>query len=560
MEETRVNMRSRKNMREEQELASAFPPFFVSFCFFIFSLLLSFGLYANPIAQKSISGDATINRFAAMMMGKGGVPYLDFVSDKGPIFLLLSKLGFNNVAFFPISLIIQILIYFISMVLAFSLVKKYINNEKISFVVTFAIGFLLSRLTLGGEVSALFVTPLLFALFLVVTTFFYDEKIANEMLIVYGMIGGLIAFIDSLYLGFWLIGLITIFVINLLNQKYKTIFYQLICLIFGGLLITFPVIIYATFSGFYTAMMQSIFSNRITNFFNTNQSSILSILISFGSLLLIYGVLIAIIPSILNSLTNYKDRFLMLYFLINFVFGIGFVLFAQNNSLVFLVSLLPFLAISLSCWIRTIISWRVIPKFSIQNISTLSVVVIFFASNFLAPVFGLYDYATKVFSLTETPAKVKAKKNVATFINSNTKSNELFYVLEADSNIYTLAKRRPASNYILQNSINFSKYPKIEKRILSELKDSQPRYIVLGASYVNNSKIKGLEKNILDYVNENYQFIEDKKIDRTKYYIAELKVSPESESEPAVETPVESNVSETIPDDSVTQDTTNDLS
>ena len=556
MEDTGISGRSRKTIREGHGSSTILPPFFTAFCLLIVSVILSLTLFASPLTHQLPTAEASFARFAAMMMNKGAVPYLDFVTDKGIFYLLINQFGSIEIFNVSLSLFIQIFVYFFTGLLINASIQRVINHDKISFIVTIFSMLVLSRLTLGGEVATLYAMPFLaLSFYIIINQLINNEKAADEALILFGLSGMLLAFIDASQIGVWLILAIAWLVINLRGKQIKRLIYQFLCLVFGSLLVIFPVIIFTSVSGNLNGMLQSTFSNRFLNLLETGQSSLMANISNGGFILLIYGLMISVIPLFISLFKATNQRWFQFFLLICIVTGLGIYLISTTNQVNLLVGVIPSLSIATALWLRTLISWRILPQLSIQKISVLGVLLLFIVGNLLLPMVGLVNYGTNTYRLMQTTKKDEQVELIADFIADNSNDKTLIYVWEQDSSIYSLASRRPASNYTMQSTINFDNYSKRNTKIVSQIENSQPKYFVIPAEIVNNAaQLKGWSKELYQYVSENYQWVNVDQVSQSSYYIGELKETSDTDNG---EDGVEESV--TVPDESVTESSSDEV-
>ncbi|MBS7576201.1 MULTISPECIES: hypothetical protein [unclassified Enterococcus] len=550
LEETVISGRSRKHRREAHTNNKILPPFFTSFSLLIVSMILSLTLFASPLTRQLPTSEASFARFAAMMMNKGGVPYLDFVTDKGIIYLLINQLGNIQIFNVSLSLFIQIFIYFFVGLLINASIQRVVKHDKISLIITIFSMLTLARLTLGGETAALYAMPFLtLAFYLMFNRIMNYEHTSDEAMILFGLSGAMLAFIDASQLVLWLLLAVTWLIVSISGKSFKQFVYQLLCLIFGALLIIFPIIIFTSVSGNLNGMLQSTFSNRLLNLFSTNQSSLLDNVISGGFILLVYGLLISVMPLLISLFKPTNQRSLHFFLFIYNAVGLAIYLFSTTNQLNILAAVIPSLAISTALWLRTLISWRILPQLSIQKISVLGVLLLFIIGNIFLPIVGLVNYGNNTYRLMQTSKKDQQAELIADYIADNSKTQALIYVWEADSNIYYLANRRPAANYTLQSTIDFNNYRNRNTKIVSQIKDSQPKYFVIPTNIVKNGEqLKGWSKTLYQYVTDNYQWVTIDRVSKDSYYVGELKESAAAES---TEEGVEESM--TVPDESVTE-------
>lgn len=553
LEGTGILGHSRKLKREAKGSSAILPPFFTSFCLLIVSIILSLTLFASPLTHQLPTGEASFARFAAMMMNKGAVPYLDFVTDKGIIYLLINQLGSIQIFNLSLALFIQIFVYFFAGLLINACIQRVVNQDKISFIVTIFSMLALAKLTLGGETAALYAVPFLtLSFYIIINRVIDNENTIDESLILFGFSGMVLAFIDASQLAIWLALAIVWLVTSIRGKNLKRVIYQFLCVIFGSLLIIFPVIIFASVSGNLNVMFKSSFSNRLINLLETGQSNLVDNVINGGFILLVYGLIISVIPLFINLFKAGAQRSLHFFLFICTVISLGVYLISTTNQVNLLIGVLPTLAITTALWLRTLISWRIIPQLSIQKISVLGVLLLFIVGNLLLPMVGLVNYGNNTYHLMQTTTKDEQTEIIADFIADNSNDKTLIFVWEQDSNIYDLSNRRPASNYTLQSTINFSNYGKRNTELVSQIEDSQPKYVVIPAEIINNAnQLKGWSKKLYQFVTDNYQWVNVDRISQNSYYIGEINESTASGDEGVEE-------SVTVPDESVTESASSD--
>ncbi|MDR1567776.1 MAG: hypothetical protein LBS33_03720 [Streptococcaceae bacterium] len=543
LEETVITRRSRRGIQESQVATRSYPPAFIAWFLLIFSILLSVSFYAGPLLKHLPNGEVSIGRLLGMLMNKGGTPYLDFVTDKGPIYLLLTQLGSIKIFVFLIALIIQIFIYYFTLVILFKMVRRVVLEDKIAFVTTLIAGFLLSRVTFGGEVASLYVVPLISGSVYIVTSYLDEVGINDAAFILYGLFGALAAFIDSTQLVFWVVASVFLLVYNLVHHRFKMLIYQVLCVLFGSLLVIFPVFVQAVGAGNLNALLQNVFNNRLTNLLQTHlnngvQDSLL--------VLLLYGVLIPIVPFILSIFSDTAKRWQNGYILVSLFAGLTLFFTVSGYQIALLAGIVPFLVIILAAWIKTLSTWRIFPLASNRKLSMIGVLLLLIISSVGLPLAGAADYGLNLKSAITSNQQTSEKK-IAAWIKKESSAKDTIFVAVADSNIYQLASRKPASKYVLQSGVDLANYQSASKQLISELKANQPKYLVIPAKdFEKNAKLSVVQKEIIALATASYQPVQISGVNAKTYYIGQLKVK-------AAAAPNASNVSQTVPDESVTE-------
>lgn len=442
----------------------------------LLSIVVSCLTVAVPLFSHLANGLQSQNLYIGEMCAKGQLPFTDMFATGGFLYYAVIALSYHlrsTAWLIPM----QVLLFYISGIYFYKLVHYLTKNRQVA--VTFSGIFYLMNVTLGF--GGLY--PMQFAMpFVMVSLWFLTKYFAgiikDEAFILYGFAGAMAMLLEPHTLLFWGSSFVTILVYNLQQRHFARGFYQLLCILFGTILV------------FYTA-----------GYFILN----LQILSAYISQALVYPMT--------YLATGHGNVFLTLLFQVVLALGTGLLLGSLSFKtilqpagdrvskwLIFLVFLLFFLRALLS---HSYASYQLLPSLPFGLLLTAMVIGahyqergsrrnhrrrrrredngcfgLYLKRHFYLPLLALLIGVGQPLVSTLLSAHVIAERSeIARYLKEHTTDDEAIYVWDDSAQIYLATGLASSSQFVLPN-INTTK-PSFQKLLEDELLQNQASYFVL---------------------------------------------------------------------------------
>ncbi|ERJ75915.1 hypothetical protein [Streptococcus sobrinus] len=209
------------------------------FYIFLFSLVMGLTSVANPLLTDFANPTQMVHLYTGQMMSHGHLPYLDTFATGGFLFYALIALSY----FLGSSLwlmVVEFLAFYMSGIYFYKIISFLTSKTDMGMTFT-AIFYLLNlALGFGGLYPIQWAFPFILNALWFLTKYFAGH-INDEAFIIYGFFGTLAALIDPRSLIFWGLSFIIIGIYNFLQRHFARGFYQLLCMIFGAILVYYTV-------------------------------------------------------------------------------------------------------------------------------------------------------------------------------------------------------------------------------------------------------------------------------------------------------------------------------
>ena len=203
----------------------------------LLSLLLTVFSVANPFLNDLANNLQSQTLYAGMAMHQGQAPYLNFIGVDGVLYYIITYLG----TFLSSSLgfaILQTLFLWVSGIYLSKIVYYLTKSSYLSRNYTAWFYALIFVFAWGGLAASIFVLPLLLASIWFLVRYFQDD-LADEQFILFGIYLALGCFISPNTFLFWLIAVLVLWVYNFKHKRKARGFYQFLASLFGFLLVTY---------------------------------------------------------------------------------------------------------------------------------------------------------------------------------------------------------------------------------------------------------------------------------------------------------------------------------
>ncbi|MDU7499896.1 MAG: hypothetical protein E7K50_01875, partial [Streptococcus thermophilus] len=203
----------------------------------ILSLILSACSISVPCFTDFSNNIQSQNLYIAKMFANGSLPYSDFFATGGFFYYFLISLAFrlgSTLWLIPI----QFLTYYLSGSYLYKVVMHMTNKKEIATLISIIFFLINGTLGFGGLYPIQFAMPFVLGAIFFLTRYFAGHS-RDEAFILYGFAGATGALFEARTLIFWVLSLVTIFVYNLVNKHFARGFYQVLCIIFGNILVLY---------------------------------------------------------------------------------------------------------------------------------------------------------------------------------------------------------------------------------------------------------------------------------------------------------------------------------
>ncbi|MGT2772268.1 hypothetical protein [Streptococcus marimammalium] len=469
-------------------------PLFHHFYLMIFSLIISLFSIVIPFFSNFANGIQSQNLYTGFMLIHGQLPYTDLFVTGGFLYYLTISLSYllgSELWLLPI----QILSFYISGIYLYKIVVSLSSKNGLAFTGTLIFYLLNASLGFGGlysiQLSFLFFLPAIWFLLN-----YFKGKAKDEGFIVYGILCAFAILFDSRNLLFGLVAFIVLSIYNLAHKYIARGFYQLLCLLFGLLLVFYTVGFLAFNMQIVVPYIHQTLFYPITSFNITLENFLYNlafyVIFTLGSGILM-GVLL--FPLLLKKTKN-NHAIKWVFFLSLFSYFILIVL-TKNFATYHILPMLPFgLVLTILVLNRMTDEDSIEEKAHYRQQPTDSAFKGFstlMLKHLLAPLLVMvYGIGLPVYQYLMNIPLYQEREIVASYIASNTSENDSIYVWDSVATIYQDSKRQSSSHLSLP-FINTSDTVN-QKRLEDELLQNKASYLVVN----NNLELPQVVKSALD--------------------------------------------------------------
>ena len=209
------------------------------FYIFLFSLVMALTSVVNPLLTDFANPTQMLHLYTGQMLSQGHLPYQDIFATGGFLYYALIALAYFLGSSIWLMLV-EFLAFYMSGIYFYKIISFLTKKTEMGMTYT-AIFFLLNlALGFGGLYPIQWAYPFMLNALWFLTKYFAGH-INDEAFIIYGFFGTLAALIDPRSLIFWVLSFIIIGIYNFLQRHFARGFYQLLCMIFGAILVYYTV-------------------------------------------------------------------------------------------------------------------------------------------------------------------------------------------------------------------------------------------------------------------------------------------------------------------------------
>lgn len=480
------------------------------FYLLLFSLLVGGVNVALPILQNLANVTQSQYLYTGLMLTKGLLPYGDMFATGGILYYVLVAVSYllGSSAWLVLA---QVLAVYISGAYFYRLVAYFTSKQDLALVASLAFYLLNLSLGFGGLYPLQFAQPLVL-IGLWFLTKHLDQDTPDESLILYGLIASISVLIEPRTLIFWFLSAGFILFFNG-NRKQKAIaFYQLLCLIFGSILVLYSgayFLINLQILGPYLSQALvyrlTVFSQESVNLW---QSLGLQLFLALAG-----GLLLGLLGLKRQEKTSQSSRVMPWFISLMLLLSLPYALLAQTFAPYVLLDALVFGLLLTVIWFhqgqekkqqsrshRRLKQGQVDGKLFGQLLKSHAYLpVLVFA-------FGL---AYPIWQAVDQSQFLSERVILANYLKKTVLADEKIYVWDSQPKIYADSQLTPSSQFLLP--VGYTASAVNRKTLEDELLQNQANYIVVNQQLPLS---QALEKDLQD----NYQVVKMPKLKKFTLY------------------------------------------
>ena len=478
----------------------------------ILSLILSIFSISVPCFTDFANNIQSQNLYIAKMFANGSLPYSDFFATGGFFYYLLVSLAFrlgSTLWLIPI----QFLSYYLSGSYLYKTVMHMTNKKEIATLISIIFYVTNGTLGFGGLYPIQFAMPFVLGAIFFLTRYFAGHS-RDEAFILYGFAGTAGALFEARTLIFWILSLVTIFVYNLVNKHFARGFYQVLCIIFGNILVLYLCLYFILNLQITSDYINQVLVYNFTQLAVEKNDFLLTL--AYQSFAVIgSGLLIGARTTSNHLLGDAKDKSIKWVLLLSFIFTVVYSLFSQSFGLYSILNIVPYglvlTALSLDDAIKKRAERTSHRRRNGNQIHTLKVFGIFLSRNYFLPIAVFaFAFAMPIIMFLFNLGNNTERSTVANYLAKNTKKDETIYVYDSSAKIYLESGRKAASQFVL---------PELNTAKSSHQKALSDTIIQDSAQYIVVQQDTQLPSDVESTLSKNYKKAPVKGVERYTVYV-----------------------------------------
>ena len=478
----------------------------------ILSLILSIFSISVPCFTDFANNIQYQNLYIAKMFANGSLPYSDFFATGGFFYYLLVSLAFrlgSTLWLIPI----QFLTYYLSGSYLYKTVMHMTNKKEIATLISIIFYVTNGTLGFGGLYPIQFAMPFVLGAIFFLTRYFAGHS-RDEAFILYGFAGTAGALFEARTLIFWILSLVTIFVYNLVNKHFARGFYQVLCIIFGNILVLYLCLYFILNLQITSDYINQVLVYNFTQLAVEKNDFLLTL--AYQSFAVIgSGLLIGALTTSNHLLGDAKDKSIKWVLLLSFIFTVVYSLFSQSFGLYSILNIVPYglvlIALSLDDAIKKREERTSHRRRNGNQIHTLKVFGIFLSRNYFLPIAVFaFAFAMPIIMFLFNLGNNTERSTVENYLAKNTKKDETIYVYDSSAKIYLESGRKAASQFVL---------PELNTAKSSHQKALSDTIIQDSAQYIVVQQDTQLPSDVKSTLSKNYKKAPVKGVERYTVYV-----------------------------------------
>ena len=478
----------------------------------ILSLILSIFSISVPYFTDFSNNIQSQNLYIAKMFANGSLPYSDFFATGGFFYYFLVSLAFrlgSTLWLIPI----QTLTYYLSGTYLYKTVMHMTSNKEIATLISIIFFVINGTFGFGGLYPIQFAMPFVLGAIFFLTRYFAGYS-RDEAFILYGFAGTAGALFEARTLIFWILSLVTIFVYNLVNKHFARGFYQVLCIIFGNILVLYLCLYFILNLQITSDYINQVLVYNFTQLAVEKNDFLLTL--AYQSFAVLgSGLLIGALTTSNHLLGEAKDKSIKWVLLLSFIFTVVYSLFSQSFGLYSMLNIVPYglvlTALSLDDAIKKRAERTSHRRRNGNQIHTLKVFGIFLSRNYFLPIAVFaFAFAMPIIMFLFNLGNNTERSTVANYLAKNTKKDETIYVYDSSAKIYLESGRKAASQFVL---------PDLNTAKSSHQKALSDTIIQDSAQYIVVQQDTQLPSDVKSTLSKNYKKAPVKGVERYTVYV-----------------------------------------
>ena len=478
----------------------------------IFSLILSIFSISVPCFTDFANNIQSQNLYIAKMFANGSLPYSDFFATGGFFYYFLVSLAFrlgSTLWLIPI----QFLAYYLSGSYLYKTVMHMTSKKEIATLISIIFYVTNGTLGFGGLYPIQFAMPFVLGAIFFLTRYFAGHS-RDEAFILYGFAGTAGALFEARTLIFWILSLVTIFVYNLVNKHFARGFYQVLCIVFGNILVLYLCLYFILNLQITSDYINQVLVYNFTQLAVEKNDFLLTL--AYQSFAVLgSGLLIGALTTSNHLLGEAKDKSIKWVLLLSFIFTVVYSLFSQSFGLYSMLNIVPYglvlTALSLDDAIKKRAERTSHRRRNGNQIHTLKVFGIFLSRNYFLPIAVFaFAFAMPIIMFLFNLGNNTERSTVANYLAKNTKKDETIYVYDSSAKIYLESGRKAASQFVL---------PELNTAKSSHQKALSDTIIQDSAQYIVVQQDTQLPSDVKSTLSKNYKKAPVKGVERYTVYV-----------------------------------------
>lgn len=478
----------------------------------ILSLILSACSISVPCFTDFSNNIQSQNLYIAKMFANGSLPYSDFFATGGFFYYFLISLAFrlgSTLWLIPI----QFLTYYLSGSYLYKVVMHMTNKKEIATLISIIFFLINGTLGFGGLYPIQFAMPFVLGAIFFLTRYFAGHS-RDEAFILYGFAGAAGSLFEARTLIFWILSLVTIFIYNIVNKHFARGFYQVLCIIFGNILVLYLCLYFILNLQITSDYINQVLVYNFTQLAVEKNNFLLTL--AYQSFAVIgSGLLIGVVTTGNHLLGDAKDKSIKWVLILSFIFTLVYSLFSQSFGLYSILTIVPYglvlTALSLDDAIKKRAERISHRRRNGNQIRTLKVLGIFLSRNYFLPIVVFaFAFAIPIIMFLFDLGNNAERSSVANYLAKNTKKDETIYVYDSSAKIYLKSNRKSASPFVLPD-LNTAKSSH-QKALLDTLVQDSAQYLVVQQDTQLPSEFKST-------LSKNYKKAPVKGVERYTIYV-----------------------------------------
>ena len=478
----------------------------------ILSLILSIFSISVPCFTDFANNIQSQNLYIAKMFANGSLPYSDFFATGGFFYYFLVSLAFrlgSTLWLIPI----QCLTYYLSGSYLYKTVMHMTNKKEIATLISIIFYVTNGTIGFGGLYPIQFAMPFVLGAIFFLTRYFAGHS-RDEAFILYGFAGTAGALFEARTLVFWILSLVTIFVYNLVNKHFARGFYQVLCIVFGNILVLYLCLYFILNLQITSDYINQVLVYNFTQLAVEKNDFLLTL--AYQSFAVLgSGLLIGALTTSNHLLGEAKDKSIKWVLLLSFIFTVVYSLFSQSFGLYSMLNIVPYglvlTALSLDDAIKKRAERTSHRRRNGNHIHTLKVFDIFLSRNYFLPIAVFaFALAMPIIMFLFNLGNNTERSTVANYLAKNTKKDETIYVYDSSAKIYLESGRKAASQFVL---------PELNTAKSSHQKALSDTIIQDSAQYIVVQQDTQLPSEVKSTLSKNYKKAPVKGVERYTVYV-----------------------------------------